>query len=104
MLWDRSRIKVLQRLLTSHGALSHFWIAFGAATVQAIPVRSLPLSSDAERLQFAFALWAEELAATVVQKAAKAPEAAGKRAAEAADGGAEQVATSSERPAKKSKA
>jgi hypothetical protein len=35
---------------------------------QAVRVSSLPLSSPAAQLQFAFALWAEELAATVQGK------------------------------------
>jgi hypothetical protein len=83
--------------------------------LQAVPVRSLPLSSDAERLQFAFALWADDLAATVPagggsrgqQGPGKQPgrEAAGKRAAEAAGAaGNEQVDSSGDRPAKMPKA
>jgi hypothetical protein len=96
--------------------------------VQAIAVRDLGLSSDAASLQFAFALWAEDLAATVPgaggpatgssakkegKKDGKA--AAGKRthdtdgeapaaAAAAAGEDGEQVATSSGKPAKKAKA
>lgn len=91
-------------------------------------MRDLGLSSEAACLQFAFALWAEELAATVpgsgqpgskkqqgkkeAGTAAGAKAAAGKRppssepAAANGEGQGEQVATSSgkERPAKKAKA
>jgi hypothetical protein len=82
--------------------------------LQAIAVRDLGLSSDAANLQFAFALWAEDLAATVpsaghgsskqeVKKAGKA----GKRqhASEPAAADDEQVATSKPgKPAKRAKA
>jgi hypothetical protein len=81
---------------------------------QAVAVRDLGLSSEAASLQFAFALWAEELAATVPgsgpqggsKKEGKAEAKAGKRAAssEPAAAGGEQVATSSGKPAKKVKA
>lgn len=91
-------------------------------------MRDLGLSSEAACLQFAFALWAEELAATVPGSgqpggkkqpkkeagaaAAGAKAAPGKRppssepAAANGDGQGEQVATSSgkDRPAKKAKA
>jgi hypothetical protein len=82
--------------------------------LQAIAVRDLGLSSDAASLQFAFALWAEDLAATVPSSSrgsskqeVKKEGKAGKRQhtsepTAAADG--EQVATSSGKPAKKSKA
>lgn len=103
-------------------------VAFMAADSRdkAIAVRDLGLSSDAASLQFAFALWAEDLAATVPgaggpatgssakkegKKDGKA--AAGKRthdtdgeapAAAASGEDGEQVATSSGKPAKKPKA
>lgn len=81
--------------------------------LQAIAVRDLGLSSDAASLQFAFALWAEDLAATVPSAAhgsgkqdVKKEGKAGKRqlASEPAAADGEQVATSSGKPAKKSKA
>jgi hypothetical protein len=91
-------------------------VAFMAADSpdKAIAVRDLGLSSDAANLQFAFALWAEDLAATVpsaghgsskqeVKKAGKA----GKRqhASEPAAADDEQVATSKPgKPAKRAKA
>lgn len=91
--------------------------------VQAIAVRDLGLSSDAASLQFAFALWAEDLAATVPSAGGPATgssakkegkkdgkAAAGKRTldhdgqAAAAGEDGEQVATSSGKPVKKPKA
>jgi hypothetical protein len=95
--------------------------------LQAVCVRDLGLSSEAACLQFAFALWAEELAATVpgsgqpgskkqgkkeAGAAAAWAKAAGKRppssepTAAGSEGQGEQVATSSgkDRPAKKAKA
>lgn len=100
-------------------------IAFMAADTpdKAIAVRDLGLSSEAASLQFAFALWAEDLAATVPgtgqpgagkkeggkEKAARkegGKKGGGKRGhAGGGEAGGEQVATSGrERSAKKSKA
>lgn len=85
-------------------------------------MRDLGLSSDAACLQFAFALWAEDLAATVQGAAAGGSKKEGKKDKEggskaqggkrahgssepAAGGGDEQVDTSSgkDRPPKKTK-
>src|SRR5689334_10126006 len=81
------------------------------AAAQAVAVRDLGLSSEAACLQFAFALWAEELAATVPgpqggsKKEGKAEVKAAKRpASEAAAADGEQVATSGGKPSKKVKA
>lgn len=98
--------------LRSHMSCSS---AAGCLTLQAIAVRDLGLLSDADNLQFAFALWAENLAAIVpgagsgssVKKEVKkeAKQLAGKRPqdSEAAAADGEQVATSSGKPAKKVK-
>jgi len=47
---------------------------------QAIPVRSLPLQHDADKLHLAFALWAEGYAATVRAGAGGKKKAGGKGA------------------------
>eukprot|EP00879_Flechtneria_rotunda_P000471 GHRR01000573.1.p1 GENE.GHRR01000573.1~~GHRR01000573.1.p1 ORF type:complete len:692 (+),score=292.63 GHRR01000573.1:55-2076(+) len=87
-------------------------VAFMAAESpeQAVHVQELPLTSDAAKLQFAFALWAEGFAACVAgqkQKQDGSKPAAGKKgkrstAAAAADN--EETATSSGKRCKKAKA
>jgi hypothetical protein len=90
-----------------------------AVLLQAVAVKDLPLASDASKLQLAFALWAEGLAATVPsgQQRQQPKEAAGskqkqqgdkkgKRPADAAAAAAgEETATSSgkAKPSKKAK-
>lgn len=67
--------------------------------LQAVPVRSLPLAHDADKLHLAFALWAEGFGATVKgggkAKAKVQQQAAGQKG--------QQAAGQERRPAKKAK-
>ncbi|KAF8073009.1 RIOX2 [Scenedesmus sp. PABB004] len=89
-------------------AAAAFMTRESAAT--AIPVRELPLAGDASKLQLAYALWAEGLAACVpagaaTGKGAGAKEGGGKKKRAPRPGGDETATSSGKaRPGKKAKA